>query len=342
MNRLFYATPSEVSVYQGYANEWSWGLSPYRDYWFEYPPGILLLGRMPQLISHNPNHYFAIWLCMIAISLLITYLALGRKALWILSAAFAAGILTTHRFDIFVTVIVALALQARKDKSLVASSALLTFGVFTKIYPIIPLLLLFVFSPMKDYKKILAGSLVVAIPMLYIWYPGVTRFIEFHGKKPVQIESIVVPQNPGPVSYERFSWVHHETQPDKIKQAMIAIVGIATILVAKKYSDYETASYAGVLAFILAGNIFSPQYMLWLASFLPFIAAPIALSTLGLTWLTSIYFGYYDAIILGLKPERTLLDIRNWLLIRLQSIIFFAYLFNYLKTKRGCYARKNA
>lgn len=334
MTRLFSQTPAEVSVYQGYVNEWMSGLAPYRDYWFEYPPGVLLLGRIPYFFSHNPNHYFALWLCMILAALVITYISLGKKSIWIIAAAFAGGILTTHRFDIFVTILVALALEANKQNKRFSATALLTFGVFTKIYPIIPLVLLFLFRPVRDYKRLVAGVLAVAIPMLYIWYPGISRFIEFHGEKPVQIESTVIPQNPGAVSYERFSWVHHATSADISKQAVFTVVGIIAILLAKKYSNYETASYIGVLTFVLSGNIFSPQYMLWLASFLPYISMHIGIVTILLTGLTSFYFQYYEAIIQGLRPEKTLLEVRNWALIRIQSVLAIVYLFKFLSSKK--------
>lgn len=323
MNQLIGPTPAEVSVYQGYLVDWSQGAA-YRDWWFEYPPGLLMLAKIPTLFTQNPEMYFVAWLVMIIACALLTHLFLGRKAIWVTAMALAGGLLTTHRFDIFVVFIVAWALQANRRHHTFIAAMLLTFGVFLKIYPIIPLMLLFLFRERKHFLSMAIGTLVVAVPMLIWWAPGIPRFLEFHGAKHVQIESAVIPKNHGPVVYEKFSWVHEETDADRTAQAItiaVGLVGIAFLrLTSRKH--YELASYVGVLSFILSGNIFSPQYMLWLASFLPFLGQGIALATIGLTWMTKFYFeNFYQQIIDQTKPELSLLIWRNELLFFIQRLL---------------------
>lgn len=330
---IYQPTPAEVSVYQGYVKEWDSGLMPYRDYWFEYPPGLLFLAKIPTFFSSNPEHYFAIWLCMIAVGMGISFLVLGKKAIWLFAAALAGGILATHRFDIFVVMIVAWAMQAaRKDKNALAG-VLLTIGVFMKVYPIIPLLLLFIFKETKHWKSIILSSGITGLLFLLVWFPGIPRFLEFHGKKPVQIESAVVPKNHGKVVYQRFSWVFENTKPDVGKQLFIAAAGVHAIIMLRVLGrkNYETASFAGVLMFILMGNIFSPQYMLWLASFLPFMHYGYSLVTIVLIWLTQFYFQYYDRVIAQLSPEIYLVQIRNLSLRYVLVFIQGFYSFKFIK-----------
>lgn len=317
MNRLIGPTPAEVSVYQGYLTDWANGAA-YRDWWVEYPPGLLLLAKTPTLFTQNPEMYFLTWVAMIVTCTLLTHKFLGKKAIWITAMAIAGGILTTHRFDIFVVFLVAWALEANKRNHTMVASALLTLGAFTKIYPAIPLILLFIFRERKHYLSMIIGAAVVSIPLLIWWAPGIPRFIEFHGNKHLQIEAVPVPKNPGEVIYERFSYVYKDTKADKNEQLQYVIWGIAAIGLLRIASrkNYEIASYMGVLTFILTGNIFSPQYMLWLGSFLPWLPNYLRGITLGTTWLTSFYFtNYYEAIIQQLKPETMLVQIRNLILV---------------------------
>ena len=322
MNRLIGPTPAEVSVYQGYLADWANGAA-YRDWWVEYPPGLLLLAKTPTLFTQNPELYFVTWVAMIVTCTLLTHLFLGKKAIWITAMAIAGGILTTHRFDIFVVFLVAWAMEANRKHHTFIASALLTLGAFTKIYPLIPLLLLFIFRERKHYFSMIMGVTLVSLPLLIWWAPGIPRFIEFHGNKPLQIEAVPVPKNKGEVIYERFSYVFKDTKADKAKQMQYVIWGLVAIAALRLASrkNYEIASYVGVLTFILTGNIFSPQYTLWLGSFLPWLPSYLRGATLGATWLSSFYFtNYYEAIIQQLKPETTLVKIRNMILVGTQAL----------------------
>lgn len=323
MNRLIGPTPAEVSVYQGYLTDWSNGAA-YRDWWVEYPPGLLWLAKTPTLFTQNPELYFATWLIMIVVCAVITHGILGKKAIWITAMALAGGLLTTHRFDIFVVFIVAWALEANRRNHTFVASFLLTLGAFTKVYPAIPLVLLFLFRERKHWLSMTIGTLIVAIPTILWWAPGIKRFVEFHGQKHVQIESAAAPAKHGKVIYEKFSYVFEDTNPDRVSQANYVGFGLLAIALFRIGSrkNYEIASYIGVLTFMLTGNIFSPQYMLWLASFLPWMPGYLGLATIGLTWLTNFYFvNYYDAIIEQLKPETHLVAIRNLLLVLMEGFV---------------------
>lgn len=164
----------------------------------------------------------------------------------------------------------------------------------------------------------IASSLIIALPLLWLWWPGIPRFLEFHGKKPLQIESIQgMYQSDQPIVYERFSYVYKDTKTNSYFQlGLVAIALIYSLVKAKKDGWALPLSCTVVLsAFIIGGNIFSPQYLLWYASFIPFIPLHISLNLIGITWFTSFYFKYYKAITLKLWPESLLIPLRNvWLI----------------------------
>lgn len=328
-DRLYMPTPGEVDVYQGYVKQMFDGLFPYRDFWFEYPPGILLFGSIPRLISDNPDKYFAIWVAMLLVLVLVSsaLVAWSRKkttkglsGVAFIGMIMSSGIFFTHRYDTIVACIVLLAIVAFKKNRPALSAALMTVGAFTKLYPAIFIPVIFLHSQPKSWAKIAAAVVATAIPFLYIWWPGIGRFFEFHGEKPVQIESVQgMLHRDESVIYERFSYVYEGTKSDKRIQyipmiATLALIAGERLLKTKRKMKFEVAGALMLFAFVIGGNIFSPQYMVWFASFVPFLSPGIGISLVGITWLTTFYFRYYDAIVAQLRPEIWLLWLRNtWL-----------------------------
>lgn len=327
IDRLFMPTPGEVDVYQGYATQLLSGLAPYRDYWFEYPPGLLPIAVIPKLITSNPDAYFAVWVLMIAVAVGVSTWMIGQSRLkttkgfagmTFLAMCMAAGIFLTHRYDIFVACIVLWGVIAYRKGNTSLSMALMVLGAFTKLYPALFIPLLFIYTP-KKWAKLLATLVLTSTPFLYVWGPGIPRFLEFHGQKPVQIESVQgMLYRDTPIVYERFSYVYEDTKSNPYIQygLVIGVLGMIAHQAIKKprTMQFEIACMMMLSAFLIGGNIFSPQYMLWFASFIPFVSFPLALNFIGMTWLTSFYFRYYEAITLKLEPESLLLAIRNvWL-----------------------------
>jgi len=223
--------------------------------------------------------------------------------------------------DFFPALLVLISIQLFNKKMSFFPAFLITVAGFMKLYPFLMIPLLFVYRPVNKWLNVLLGFLLAFIPFMFVWFPGAARFLEFHGNKPVQIESIqgMFYADSTPIIYERFSWVFDETASNNKILLVALTITYLLLFVLRKRSSLAISSFIVVLLFILLGGIFSPQYMLWLASFLPFISPLIAVQVIGATWLSSFYFQFYDGLVshqfIGKLPEYLLIKTRNiWLL----------------------------
>lgn len=341
MNTLMTPTPGEVDVYQGYITQMMSGLAPYRDYWFEYPPGLLPIAALPQMLITNPDYYFYAWrVVMLLVIAFCCYLiprakrtgaidreeveATENKQIFMLSTGvfeflgilLASGLFLFHRYDFFVAAIVLFGVVAYRHKKYPLSMAMMVLGAFTKLYPILFVPILLYYTPIKEWVKTILIGLLVGVPLYLYWLPGLPRFLEFHGNKPVQIESIQgTYHRMKPIVYERFSYVYEGAESNKVWQYGLIALSLAYVIAMKKRITLEMSCTVVLTAFLIGGNIFSPQYMLWYASFVPFLPRVYSLHLIGITWLTAYYFNFYEAIIAKMAPETLLLTIRNsWLI----------------------------
>lgn len=149
MDRIITKTPGEVDVYQGYVEQMISGQVPYHDYWFEYPPGILPIALIPRLMTSDPTMYFFAWQILIVVVILLCWMAIkdiySRSITLMGSSMFAlffalitsAGIFLFYRYDFLVAAIVLFSMFTYSRGKFSLSAALMTFAVFTKLYPII-------------------------------------------------------------------------------------------------------------------------------------------------------------------------------------------------------------
>ncbi len=354
MNTLVGLTPGEVDVYQGYVTQMMSGLHPYRDFWFEYPPGLLPIAAIPQMMISNPDHYFIAWrIFMVATIAFCVYLIPKAKmkgavvieetsvvniptgsflgyssgVFEFLAILLASGLFLFHRFDFFVAAIVLFGVVAYRHGKHSLAMMFMVLGAFTKLYPILFVPILLLYTPAKNWLKSIATMIVTGLPIYLYWKPGLAKFLEFHGDKPIQIESIQgMYHHMAPIVYERFSFVYENTHTDKVFQYGILLMSLAFVTLIRKKITFEIACTIVLTAFLIGGNIFSPQYMLWFASFVPFLPRIYSVNLVGLTWLTTYYFGYYDAIVAKLAPETILLTLRNvWLIGFFIKLLFDRY-----------------
>lgn len=93
---------------------------------------------------------------------------------------------------------------------------------------------------------------------------------------------------------------------------------------------YLRLSFFVVLVTILASNVFSPQFIIWLAPFAPFLTgleAGLLTAVSGLTWM---YFRVWEDVVKLQPMAVSLLLLRNFVLI----VLFFVVLKNLVSSQR--------
>ena len=347
MNTLIQQTPGEIDVYQSYTEQMFSGQTPYQDYWFEYPPGILALGSTAKIFSISPDHFFIVWQIMIFVAIAVAVSAI-RKSLQIkptieesfqaylypkskvafgeisgvmgfLAVVLSAGVFLTHRYDIFATIIVLFGVIAMRHKKYSWAVEMFWAGFLLKLYPIMFIPLAFIHAPRKEWGKMIVASILPILITYFVWTPvGVQKFLEFHSDKSVQIESIQgMLHRDKPIVFEKFSYVYENATPAKSWSLIFMSAMLVYCFVNRKKQQFAFQGFLLTLAFIITGNVFSPQYILWLASFVPFLNLSTGIAVAGLMYLTNYYFQFYDAIIAKSTLETLLLNIRNVFLILL-------------------------
>jgi uncharacterized membrane protein len=287
------------------------GLVPYLDWGFEYPPlaivPIALGGAFGNTEVAYPITFGLIVLaCFLAIQAWVGALA-GRAAMWVvaISPLLLGAMVRTH-MDAFVVAMVtgALLLFARGRPTW--GFFALGLGTATKLFPILLVPIAVVWLAARGERaKIVPGLAAFATVVVVVCAPflsdGFFDQFRFHLERPVQIES-----TPGLVlsaigdSYVTGTSAH----PDEFKSNGLAggpadLVGnVFTVLLAAAYlsvvwlaargGDIRRLTllwFAAVLAFVVLGQVLSPQYLLWL---LPFAAAAWAWGERDLALLTGL------------------------------------------------------
>jgi len=196
----------ELALYHRYAEQLANGLTPYRDFFPEYPPLALLFFRLPLYFS--TEFYMIAYYGMVALAVLITILIIKqfKGSPWaFVASVLPLGGLFWDRFDIFpamfslLAVYLALESRYRPTRHPVAllrlSGAVLALGFATKIYPIIFLPLILIIIGWKPKKLLLYIWTFVFINIIIFGSVIITdgkfdKFVEFQGERGIHLESL--------------------------------------------------------------------------------------------------------------------------------------------------------
>lgn len=181
----------ELTLYFSFADKISKGLTPYVDFFPEYPPFALHLFSLANIFGEM--WFTLIFYLMVALAVLgmmIMIKKLKGNPYIFLCCILPLGGLLWDRYDIFASYFTLLSIYLAKKRNLLSIFALIA-GIMTKIYPIVilPIILgMFMFQ-----GKFWKATLLFIIGMLMCILPQ-KKFIDvlfkYHGNRGIQIESI--------------------------------------------------------------------------------------------------------------------------------------------------------
>jgi hypothetical protein len=304
------------------------GLVPYHDWGFEYPPlaivPIALGGAFGNTEALYPVTFGVLMLgCLLALQAWVGQLA-GRAAMWAvaLSPLVLGAMVRTH-YDALPAAIVAGALLLFARGRTTWAFAALGVGAATKLFPalLVPIAVAWLVGR-GERDRVLPGlaafaAVVVAVSLPFLG-PGFTDQFTFHLERPVQIEStpaIVLsalgdsyvtgtPERPDEFKSNGLAGGPADTVA-ALFTALQAGALLLIVALAARGGDVRRLTLLGlaaVTAFIVLGQVLSPQYMVWLV---PFAAAAwawgdraIALLCAAASVLTLIEFPtrYFDLV----------------------------------------------
>jgi uncharacterized membrane protein len=355
---------SDVALYHRYAAEIARGHIPYRDFFFEYPPGALV----PILLAEPFPHYataFKIVMAVIGAGALVAANASLRShayrqrliALLAIAAAPAlVGSVFVNRFDLWPALLAIAALALFVRGQITASFATLAAGAVTKIFPVtaLPALAVYVWRchGAATFKRAAAAFVAVTLAILIPFAalgPGGVRFsFTIQLTRHLQTESLggaillaagrlglyrptIATGNPG--SLDLFG-----TLPTLVGALSLAAV-VATVAwtawtLTTRAIDQDralTAAVAATTAYVAFGKVLSPQYLLWLVPLVPLVPhrrvrASVAMIALLVVALvlTQIEFDHYYNEIHTNGPVVWILLLRDLTLVAIAGILLNA------------------
>jgi hypothetical protein len=291
----------DVGLYATDAHRMLNGDVPYRDFFFEYPPGSLAVFIAPAIVSLA--HYTLLFKVLMTILGVAVLLVVGRlsseveqdrrRRLLALTAIALApvlvGPLLMAEYDLWPTLTTVVALFAFMRGKNRVGAGLLGLGAATKIFPaaILPAALVWVYrrSGRRAALQCLAVAVAVAAATYAVFVvlaPGGVWFsIDVHLRRGLQKESLgssvlfaldqlglykarIIESNP---SWTELTGAAGDTLSTVSSLCQVAVsLGVAALLVRRR-PEPRTLLYAAAAAlagFVAFGKVFSPQYVIWL------------------------------------------------------------------------------
>ena len=296
----------DVRLYAQYARRMVDGRVPYRDFFFEYPPGSLPAILLPGLVS--TAHYTVLFkwlmaLCGVATILLADRIAsaagmaAGRAALILGALALAPlalGPIVLDEYDLWpalVTVGALLALVAGRDR---LGCGLLGFGAAAKVFPaaILPVALVVIYrrTGSAAAKRALLSFAVAAVATYVafvalapggVWYSTHVQLRRGLQKESLGSAILLVLDQLGLYKARIVEGNPHWTEltgpaGDALAAAgtvcqVAAALAVAAIAARRRPEPRMLlcAAAAAVAGFVAFGKVFSPQYLIWLVPLVP-------------------------------------------------------------------------
>jgi hypothetical protein len=291
-------------------------LVPYRDYLVEYPPGFFLWTLPLAALAREPDGFAALF-CGAMAALLTGALLLCRRLASKMGAdeaasqaalpAFAAGalallgVVSTHRLDAAVSLLVCASAWAAVERRAALSGAALGLAVATKLVPalIAPLLLVYLVLDARSRGQdgrpgalsfsLALGltALAVCAPLLALAGGPAADLLRYHALRPPQVEStaaaLVGVAHAFAPSIATASYTFGSINLDGPAAAMLsrlsaglgalavlAALAMSVVRLRRAGSPQERTGalvdgLAGLLlAFMAFSKVLSPQYLVWL------------------------------------------------------------------------------
>ena len=293
------------------------GLVPYRDFAVEYPPAALVVFIPPAAFADYAAAFA--WEMAVVGVLLVAVVAAIRwqAALYVAFAPLLAGSLILSRFDLWPALLTVAALAALLGKRHRLGWGLLGAAVAAKLWPLVLVPLVLVWSYRAGrIRTALVGLAVTAaifVPFAIVAPHGLWNSVSGQASRPLQIESLGASLftafgHPAVIS----SHGSQNISGHGTVAAFFAVLQLVTLVAlwiafARGPATGDRLvrySAAAVCAFIAFGKVLSPQFLLWLIPLVPLVrgrrgvAATVLLTlALGLTqvWFPRRYWDYVYA-----------------------------------------------
>ena len=184
-------------------------LLPWRDFFVEYPPGMLVPAVVPALFTSNFETYFLLF-CIEMEAMLTVAVALavrtadgltpgaGRRALSLsIVLTLALGCIAVRRYDASVALTIAAAVYGMAKRRPVFAAVSLALGVALKGAPLLMApVMLFWFAARRDWRGLALGAAsgtlclaAVGLAYLSIAGPHAMDAFAYHADRPLQLET---------------------------------------------------------------------------------------------------------------------------------------------------------
>ena len=317
---------SDVPVYVHYADLMRGGQVPYRDFRFEYPPAALAAILVPFYLSWSYATSFAVLMgvcgagCIAAAASALRAVEAGAVRTWAALLAIGvsplvAGSLFDTRFDLWPALLAVATLAAVVRERPVVSGVLLGLGFAAKLWPavLLPIALVHLWRRRGRPGAFAAAAAFVAVsvacflPFAILGADGVHAMFADQLDRPLQVESLGAAVL---MAAQHFGMTPLATVTSHGAQALsgrgaglaatlstileVAMVVVVWVLFARRRNAggeaVLVAAGAAVAALVAFDRVLSPQYLIWLAPFVPLVrggrgvvAGGLLLLALGLT-----------------------------------------------------------
>jgi hypothetical protein len=283
----------DVTLYQYWGEQIAdHGAAPYRDVSIEYPPGALPFIVGPALVG--PFSYRTVYIALMLLvdaAGMIGLLLIARRWGSLLGPGLWVGLIpligpvTYLRLDLVPAVATIWAVERISKASWRGAGAWLGFGAVAKLYPLVLLPPIFVFS---SRRKRLAGGALVAVILALLPFAGWGRslarsVVRYHLERGIEIESLwgavlLLASKLGlairmDFSFESLNVISSLSPSLKLVAGILLLAGVgaATWVAARAAASRQDERLAEImfatLAIVVAlATVLSPQYILWLAA----------------------------------------------------------------------------
>jgi hypothetical protein len=307
---------SDVGLYHDFADQLARGLVPYKDFAFEYPPLAIPLMSLPRRFTSVASYDWCfaaemILLCAMT-ALVVTATAArvwrGWRSPFVAALAFGlvtvlAGPIVANRFDIAVAFVMSTFVYCLVRRWWGLAGLMLGIGFALKLTPLIFLPLVVLFARRRTQIACVLLVFVVAAAMPFVPHllragADVAYLFSYHGKRPLQIESLL--STPyllghglglGKVVVATSYGSQGITAPGSRVLAALSpwfMTGGLAFLYAVLWhrrrkirgvrSDLPMLALALVLVCVCTSKVLSPQFLVWTFPFVALVAARTGLA----------------------------------------------------------------
>lgn len=303
------ADPGDVGRYHDFADLMRHGELPYRDFYFEYPPGAIAAFLAPVAVggTSDYNLVFKILVALCGLALLAVIVSIlgvleaSRQQVVVTVGLFALmpvalGAVVLNRYDILPAFFVVLALLALLRSRSRSGFAILAVGCAVKVFPavVLPVAAIHVLRT-RGRAELLRALAVFACVSVVLFAPfallapgGLGYSFQTQIVRKLHIESLgasvlltadkissysttIIPGKPGSIDLDG-------AVPEILGAVTSLVLLGALVLVAVLYLRVEespqllVAGFAvSVTAFVAFSKVISPQFLVWLVPLVPLV-----------------------------------------------------------------------